>query len=117
MQHPDDSYRSDVGDSNISATMIHNFLRFLYAKKFPELESLVMQPTQYATCVIRIETAESRSAVVLNDIFSSHLVVAVKIAMNQIRQTDLSAADKAKALKTADFVLYLNDVKLKVYCV
>lgn len=94
--------------------MTHNFLRFLYAKKFPELESLVMQPTQYATCVKRIETAESKNLIVLNDIFSSHLVVAVKIAMGQIKQTDLSVADKEKALKTADFVLYLNDLKLKV---
>ena len=94
--------------------MTHNFLRFLYAKKFPELESLVMQPTQYATCVKRIETAESKNNIILNDIFSSHLVVAVKIAMGQLRQTDLSSADKEKALKTADFVLYLNDLKLKV---
>lgn len=94
--------------------MTHNFLRFLYGKKFPELDSLVMQPTQYATCVKRIETSENKNSVVLNDIFSSHLVVAVKIAMGQLKQAELSAHDRGNCLKAADFVIYLNDLKLKV---
>ena len=37
--------------------MIHNFLRFVYSKKFPELESLVMQPFIYAKVVSRVEMA------------------------------------------------------------
>jgi len=37
--------------------MIHNFLRFVYAKKFPELESLIMQPFVYAKVVSRVEMA------------------------------------------------------------
>lgn len=91
-----------------------NFLRFLYSKRFAELESLVMQPAQYATCVLRMETAPNRNAAVLNDILSSHLVVAVKIAMGQAKANELSPSEKANAIKAAEFILFLNELKAKV---
>lgn len=91
-----------------------NFLRFLYSKRFAELESLVMQPAQYATCVLRMETAPNRNQVVLNDFLSSHLVVAVKIAMGQAKSLELSPNEKANAIKAAEFLLELNGLKTKV---
>ena len=94
--------------------MLFNFLRFLYNKRFGELESLVMQPAQYATCVLRMETAPNRNAVVLNDILSSHLVVAVKIAMGQAKSQELSPTEKNNTIKAAEFILFLNELKAKV---
>lgn len=94
--------------------MFHNFLRFIYARKFPELESLVTIPYDYARAVQRLENAASRDQINLSDFLSNHLVVAVKIAFQQGRQKELSPHDKANCLKAADYLLFLESSKHKV---
>ncbi len=94
--------------------MFHNFLRFIYARKFSELESLVTTPYDYARTVQRLENVPSRDQVVLSDFLGNHLVVAVKIAYQQGRQKELSPHDKANCLKAADYLLFLEDSKNKV---
>jgi U4/U6 small nuclear ribonucleoprotein PRP31 len=94
---------------------MHNFLRFIYAKKFPELESLVLDPLQFARCVKRLE--ENGGEAQLNDILTPHLVVAVKIALGQARKKPLSPTDQANCLKAAEHLEWLLKEKERVGCV
>lgn len=94
--------------------MIHNFLRFIYAKNFPELETLVTDTIAFAKTVQRLESCQNKNEVSLEDILSNHLVVAIKIALSQIKTQDLSVSDRANALKSVEFLLFMNEEKHKV---
>lgn len=92
--------------------MIHNFLRFVYAKKFPELESLVLEPLGFARCVQRLEESQGGD-VQLADILTNHLVVAVKIALSQTKKKTLSPNDRSNALRAAQYIIFLHEEKTK----
>jgi RNA processing factor Prp31 len=94
--------------------MMHNFLRFIYAKKLPELESLVFDPYDYARVVIRLQSVENPSDAVLNDVLTSHLAVAIKIAVGQIRHKELNPTDRVNLDRAAQFVVFLFEEKSKV---
>ena len=94
--------------------MMHNFLRFIYAKKLPELESLVFDPSDYARVVMRLQSVENPSDAVLNDVLTSHLAVAIKIAVGQIRHKELSPTDRGNVDRAAQFMLFLFEEKSRV---
>ena len=93
---------------------MHNFLRFVYSKRFSELGSLVFDPYDYARVVTRLQSVENPSEAVLTDVLSSHLVVAIKIAIGQMRWKDLSPADRATVDKTSRFILDLFEDRGRV---
>lgn len=96
--------------------MMHNFLRFIFAKKLPELESLVFDPYDYARVVLRLQAVENPSDAVLHDVLTSHLAVAIKIAVGQIRHKDLTPTDRVNVDRAAQFVLFLFAEKSRVAC-
>lgn len=57
---------------------------------------------------------QNKSDLVLNDILSSHLVVAVKIALNQTKNKELNNNDRSNTIKAADFLVFLEAEKNRV---
>ena len=99
--------------------MIHNFLRFVYAKKFSELDGLVIDPFLYARCVLKLEDSYERKIdVSLEGIISNHLIIAIKMAwtaaLSGMRAKELSPVDRTQIHRAAEYLLFLQGEKLKV---
>lgn len=99
--------------------MIHNFLRYLYAKKFSELDGLVIDPFLYARCVLKLEESyEKKTDVSLDGIISNHLIIAIKMAWNAalsgMQSRELSSIDKQQLQRAAEYLLFLQQDKRKI---
>ncbi|KAJ9526152.1 hypothetical protein QJQ45_009618, partial [Haematococcus lacustris] len=96
-------------DNEIAA--VHNFIRDKYRLKFPELESLVHHPIDYARVVQRIGNEMDLTLVNLDDILPAATVMVVTVTGTTTSGKPLSAENLGKAEEGCAMALSLDEDK------
>lgn len=94
--------------------MAHKYVRDRYAKKFPELESLVLNPLDYARVVKRIGNQTDMMQVDLADIIPAASIMIVSVAASTTTGAPLEEAELNKITNACDMALELDDWRKKI---
>eukprot|EP01018_Ginkgo_biloba_P034331 Gb_40946 [translate_table: standard] len=94
--------------------IIHNFIRDNYRLKFPELESLVHHPIDYARVVKKIGNEVDLTLVDLEGLLPSAIIMVVSVTASTTSGKPLSEENLQKTLDACDRALALDAAKKKV---
>mmetsp|Transcript_19087 Transcript_19087/g.32724 ORF Transcript_19087/g.32724 Transcript_19087/m.32724 type:complete len:498 (+) Transcript_19087:198-1691(+) len=101
-------------DIDNEIAIVHTFIRDKYRHKFPELESLVHHPIDYARVVQRINNEMDLTLVNLDDILPAATVMVVTVTGTTTTGKPLSADNLAKGLEACDMAMRLDDDKCAI---
>ena len=116
----DEAYQLIVRCNKLSVEMdnemavVHTFLKTKYKPKFPELESLVHHPVDYARVIKKIGNEMDLTAVPLEGILPSATVMVVSVTASTTSGAQLPEAELAKVLAASDMMLRIDADKRKV---
>ncbi|KAF3431294.1 hypothetical protein FNV43_RR26025 [Rhamnella rubrinervis] len=94
--------------------IIHNFIRDKYRLKFPELESLVHHPIDYARVVKKIGNEMDVTLVDLEGLLPSAIIMVVSVTASTTSGKPLPEEILQKAIEACDRALSLDTSKKKV---
>lgn len=94
--------------------IIHNFIRDNYRLKFPELESLVHHPIDYARVVKKIGNEMDLTLVDLEGILPSAIIMVVSVTASTTSGKPLPEENLKKTIDACDRALALDSAKKKV---
>ncbi|OAY65833.1 U4/U6 small nuclear ribonucleoprotein Prp31 homolog [Ananas comosus] len=94
--------------------IIHNFIRDKYRLKFPELESLVHHPIDYARVVKKIGNEMDLTLVDLEGLLPSAIIMVVSVTASTTSGKPLSEENLQKTIEACDRALALDLAKKKV---
>uniref|UniRef100_A0A7N1A8C7 Nop domain-containing protein n=1 Tax=Kalanchoe fedtschenkoi TaxID=63787 RepID=A0A7N1A8C7_KALFE len=94
--------------------IIHNFIRDNYRLKFPELESLVHHPIDYARVVKKIGNETDLTLVDLEGILPSAIIMVVSVTASTTSGKPLPEENFQKTIDACDRALALDEAKKKV---
>lgn len=94
--------------------IIHNFIRDKYRLKFPELESLVHHPIDYARVVKKIGNEMDLTLVDLEGLLPSAIIMVVSVTASTTSGKPLSEDNLEKTNEACDRALTLDAAKKKV---
>jgi U4/U6 small nuclear ribonucleoprotein PRP31 len=94
--------------------IIHNFIRDKYRLKFPELESLVHHPIDYARVVKKIGNETDLTLVDLEGLLPSAIIMVVSVTASTTSGKPLPAEILQKTIDACDRALDLDASKKKV---
>ncbi|XP_071741212.1 U4/U6 small nuclear ribonucleoprotein Prp31 homolog [Rutidosis leptorrhynchoides] len=95
--------------------IIHNFIRDNYRLKFPELESILCRPIDYARVVKKIGNEVDLSLVDLEGLLPSATVMAISVIASTTSGKPLFEHVLEKTIEGCDRVLTLDESKKKVF--
>ncbi|KAL9668533.1 hypothetical protein QQ045_006067 [Rhodiola kirilowii] len=101
-------------DIETEIVIIHNFIRNNYRLKFPELESLVHHPIDYARVVKKIGNETDLTLVDLEGILPSAIIMVVSITASTTSGKPLQEVNLQKTIDACDRALALDEAKKKV---
>eukprot|EP00747_Dinoflagellata_sp_TGD_P185556 gnl/TRDRNA2_/TRDRNA2_42148_c0_seq1.p1 gnl/TRDRNA2_/TRDRNA2_42148_c0~~gnl/TRDRNA2_/TRDRNA2_42148_c0_seq1.p1 ORF type:complete len:501 (+),score=130.63 gnl/TRDRNA2_/TRDRNA2_42148_c0_seq1:78-1580(+) len=93
---------------------IHRFVRDIYSKKFPELESIVVSPLDYLQVVQRIGNTKDLTTIDFSDILPNTAVMAITVTASMTSGTVLPRQELEKTMVACDEAFVLNDCKRDV---
>eukprot|EP00927_Polykrikos_kofoidii_P001924 TRINITY_DN10749_c2_g1_i1.p1 TRINITY_DN10749_c2_g1~~TRINITY_DN10749_c2_g1_i1.p1 ORF type:complete len:506 (+),score=107.84 TRINITY_DN10749_c2_g1_i1:52-1569(+) len=93
---------------------IHRFVRDIYSKKFPELESIVVNPLDYLQVVQRIGNTKDLTTIDFSDILPNTAVMAITVTASMTAGTVLPRQELDKMMVACDEAFILNDCKRDV---
>ena len=102
----------DIDDTIV---FIHNYIKDKYKKKFPELESLVPHPIDYARVVQKIANEMDIMRVDLESVLPSATIMVVTVTGSTTDGKELSDADLDLTLEACERLLKLDDDKTKLF--
>lgn len=109
--------------------LCHKFLRDIYAKKFAELETMVMNPVEYARVIKAIGTSTVRdhtdahvgthsrqdiTKVNLAGILPPATILIVNVTATTLASKTLPEADQAKCFEACDEIIGLDDARHRI---
>ncbi|KAL5215885.1 hypothetical protein ABZP36_007286 [Zizania latifolia] len=94
--------------------IIHNFIRDKYRLKFPELESLVHRPIDYARVVKKIGNEMDLTLVDLEGLLPSAIIMVISVTASTTSGKLLSEENLVKTIEACDRALTLDAAKKKV---
>ena len=94
--------------------IIHNFIRDKYRLKFPELESLVHHPIDYARVVKKIANEMDLTLVDLEGLLPSAIIMVVSVTASTTSGKPLPEEILSKTIDACDRALALDAAKKKV---
>ncbi|TKY63137.1 U4/U6 small nuclear ribonucleoprotein Prp31 [Spatholobus suberectus] len=94
--------------------IIHNFIRDKYRLKFPELESLVHHPIDYARVVKKIGNEVDLTLVDLEGLLPSAIIMVVSVTASTTTGKPLPEEVLSKTVEACDRALDLDSAKKKV---
>ncbi|XP_057437449.1 U4/U6 small nuclear ribonucleoprotein Prp31 homolog [Lotus japonicus] len=94
--------------------IIHNFIRDKYRLKFPELESLVHHPIDYARVVKKIGNEVDLTLVDLEGLLPSAIIMVVSVTASTTTGKPLPEEVLSKTIEACDRALALDSAKKKV---
>lgn len=103
-----------VSEINNEIQVVHKYVRDRYAKKFPELESLVLNALDYARVVKRIGNQTDLTQVDLTDLIPATSIMIVSVAASTTTGEPLEDAEWLKIAKACDIALELDDCRKKI---
>ena len=92
----------------------HRFVAVIYSKKFPELDSILTNKVDYVKTVQRIGNEMDLTAIELNDILPSALVMIVSVTGSTTNGKQLSEDDLATCLRGCAEIRALEDDKMRI---
>ena len=95
--------------------VVHQYIKDKYKKKFPELESLVMHPIDYARVVKVIGNEMDMMNVELDDVLPSATIMVVSVTGSTTSGEPLSEVELKKTLEACDRALELDEAKKKMF--
>eukprot|EP00058_Branchiostoma_floridae_P009871 XP_002595359.1 hypothetical protein BRAFLDRAFT_118990 [Branchiostoma floridae] len=97
--------------------IIHKFVRDIYSKRFPELESLVPMALDYIRTVREIgnDLEKTKNNEVLPTILTNATIMVVSVTASTTQGSILSADDLNDINEACDMAVDLNAAKLKIY--
>ncbi|GJP61001.1 hypothetical protein CLOP_g18209 [Closterium sp. NIES-67] len=101
-------------DIDNEITIVHNFIRDNYRLKFPELESLVLHPIDYARVVRRIGNEMDLTVVDLEGLLPSATIMVVSVTASTTTGRPLPDDALQRTMEACDRALALDDAKKKV---
>jgi len=114
-QHPE--YKLIVSSNKLAVDVdneiivIHKFIRDIYAAKFPELESLVLNPIDYALTVKVLGNNMDLTNIELSSILPPATVMVVTVTSTTTSGQKLSEEDLKSALDACEMMLNLDQAK------
>lgn len=116
--NPDYQVIVDCNQLNVDVdneiTVIHNFIRDKYRLKFPELESLVMHPIDYARVVKQIANEMDMTQVDLDTLLPSATIMVVSVTGSTTNGKQLSEENLQKTLDACDACLELDTARTQI---
>lgn len=100
-----------IAKLDIEILNIHSFVRDIYSKKFPELESIVTSPLEYIAVVQRIKNEVDLTSIELGNILPNTVTMAVTVAGSMTTGYPLPPADLDKVLKACEEAIHLADCR------
>eukprot|EP01096_Ripella_sp_DP13-Kostka_P008524 TRINITY_DN3165_c0_g1_i1.p1 TRINITY_DN3165_c0_g1~~TRINITY_DN3165_c0_g1_i1.p1 ORF type:complete len:641 (-),score=261.22 TRINITY_DN3165_c0_g1_i1:26-1768(-) len=97
-------------DLQYDVMAIHKFLKQLYNKRFPELETMVPAPLDYARVVLRMANNKDLSTVELDDLLPSATKMVVCVAATTSEGQLLSEDELQRLTEGCQGILRLNEV-------
>ncbi|TMX00315.1 hypothetical protein EJD97_001013 [Solanum chilense] len=94
--------------------IIHNFIRDMYGLKFPELDSLVNHPVDYARVVKKIGNETDLTLVDLQELLPSAIIMVVSVTASTTSGKPLPEDVLQRTLEACDRTLALDSSKKKV---
>uniref|UniRef100_A0A0E0DGX1 Nop domain-containing protein n=1 Tax=Oryza meridionalis TaxID=40149 RepID=A0A0E0DGX1_9ORYZ len=94
--------------------IIHNFIRDKYRLKFPELESLVHHPIDYARVVQNIGNEMDLTLVDLEGLLPSAIIMVISVTASTTSGKPLSEENLVKTIEACERALTLDAAKKKV---
>ncbi|KAL6052925.1 U4/U6 small nuclear ribonucleoprotein Prp31 [Balamuthia mandrillaris] len=94
--------------------LVHKFVRDHYAKKFPELESLVLNPLDYAKAVKRIGNETDLTVVNLSDILPPATVMVVSVTASTTEGTPLPESKMERIVEGCDEIIALDTARQRI---
>uniref|UniRef100_A0A0E0KTP8 Nop domain-containing protein n=2 Tax=Oryza punctata TaxID=4537 RepID=A0A0E0KTP8_ORYPU len=94
--------------------IIHNFIRDKYRLKFPELESLVHHPIDYARVVQKIGNEMDLTLVDLEGLLPSAIIMVISVTASTTSGKPLSEDNLVKTIEACERALTLDAAKKKV---
>jgi len=94
--------------------IVHNFIRDNYRLKFPELESLVHHPIDYARVVKKIGNEMDLTVVDLEGLLPSAIIMVVSVTASTTSGKPLPEENLKKTVDICDQALALDLAKKKV---
>jgi len=93
---------------------IHKFIQDHYQKRFPELESLVLNPLDYARVVKKIGNQSNLTAVDLSGILPAATIMVVTVTASHTTGVVLSDKEINTVLQACDEALALDEMKKSI---
>jgi len=102
-------------DNDISA--VHKYIRDLYAKRFSELESLVVNPLEYITTVKELgnEIAHAKHNQVLQQTLTQATIMVVSVTASTTQGKPLDSIELDRVMEACNIALDFDKCKSKIY--
>eukprot|EP01012_Entosiphon_sulcatum_P029127 TRINITY_DN3540_c0_g1_i1.p1 TRINITY_DN3540_c0_g1~~TRINITY_DN3540_c0_g1_i1.p1 ORF type:complete len:482 (+),score=89.50 TRINITY_DN3540_c0_g1_i1:33-1478(+) len=100
-----------VSEIETDVRKVHKFLKDHYAIKFPELESLILEPLQYARVVQALGNEMDTTNVDLTGILPPHTIMVVNVTGSTTQGRLLSPDELARILEACDEMIQLDEAK------
>ncbi|KAI8340775.1 hypothetical protein BC941DRAFT_392423 [Chlamydoabsidia padenii] len=116
----DEEYRLIIQANSMTAEIdnemqtIHKFIRDHYAIKFPELESLVLNPLDYARTVKKIGNEVNITNIDLRSILPSATIMVVTVTATTTNGRQLTDEEWQRTEEACDMALALEDARKKI---
>ncbi|PVD38332.1 hypothetical protein C0Q70_00944 [Pomacea canaliculata] len=120
----DPEYRLIVDANNMTVeidneiNVIHQFVKDIYTKRFPELESLVPTPVEYICTVKELGNSileRSKNNEVLQNILTPATIMVVSVTASTTQGTELSDEDLQTVTEACDMAVKLSDSKKEIF--
>ncbi|KAI8393264.1 uncharacterized protein BYT42DRAFT_339 [Radiomyces spectabilis] len=116
----DDEYKLSVQANALTADIdnemqaVHKFIRDSYAPKFPELESLVLNPLDYARTVKAIGNETDLTKIDLRSILPSATVMVITVTGTTTSGRPLTAVEWKRTDAACDMIFELDAARKKI---
>lgn len=88
--------------------LVHRFVQDLYRSRWPELETLVLNPMDFILAVKTLGNDLQRARNSLSDLFPSASIISLSVAASNTQGRPLSDADLATVLEACDVAIHLD---------
>ncbi|KAL1140130.1 hypothetical protein AAG570_000062 [Ranatra chinensis] len=119
----DPEYQLIVEANNLAAevdnevAVIHRFVRDKYSKRFPELESLVVEPLEYLRTVKEVgnDLGQAKNNEVLHQFLTQATIMVVSVTASTTQGELLTDKELTEINEACNMGIELNSIKLRIY--
>ncbi|ESO09443.1 hypothetical protein HELRODRAFT_185344 [Helobdella robusta] len=119
----DPEYKLIVEANNITVeidteiNLVHKYVRDLYNKRFPELESLVQTPIEYVRTIkeLRNNIDQSKNNEILQEFLSPATIMVVSVTASTTQGLELSKEDLNRVMDACDMAIDLVRIKQLIH--